>query len=77
GKRAGHNVVLATCPSAMAGSVILSNIYEPMNRTFPNIKTTLLVGTGSGIPQASSFSNPDSDVRLGDVVLGWPISTEG
>lgn len=77
GIMAGHNVVLATCPQGMTGNVNVSNITGPLSKTFPNIRITLLVGIGGGVPQPDKFSDPINDVRLGDVVVGWPTSASG
>lgn len=72
GSAAGHNVVLATCRQGMTGNVNISSITGPLFKTFPNIRMTLLVGIGGGVPQPEHFSDPLNDVRLGDVVVGWP-----
>lgn len=77
GIMAGHNVVLATCPQGMTGNVNVSSITGPLSKTFPNIRITLLVGIGGGVPQPDKFSDPINDVRLGDVVVGWPTSASG
>lgn len=77
GSVAGHNVVLATCRQGMTGNVNVSSITAPLFKTFPNIRMTLLVGIGGGVPQPDSFSDPLNDLRLGDVVVGWPTSADG
>lgn len=77
GSAAGHNIVLATCRQGMTGNVNVSSITAPLFKTFPNIRMTLLVGIGGGVPQPDSFSDPLNDLRLGDVVVGWPTSADG
>ncbi|KAJ0108751.1 hypothetical protein J7T55_011242 [Diaporthe amygdali] len=77
GSMAGHNVVIATCPAGMTGQVGVGSIAGPLFKTFPNIRMTLLVGIGGGVPQKHLFSEPLQDVRLGDVVVGWPSSKDG
>lgn len=77
GSAAGHNVVVATCRQGMTGNVNVSSITAPLFKTFPNIRMTLLVGIGGGVPQPESFFNPLDDLRLGDVVVGWPTSADG
>ncbi|KAG8159751.1 hypothetical protein KVR01_010388 [Diaporthe batatas] len=77
GTMGGHNVVVATCPDAMTGQVNVSHIVGPLFRTFTAIKMTLLVGIGGGVPQKHLFSDPLRDVRLGDVVVGWPSHADG
>lgn len=77
GSAAGHNVVLASCDQGMTGNVNVSSITAPLFKTFPNIRMTLLVGIGGGVPQPHTFSDPLNDLRLGDVVIGWPNSASG
>lgn len=77
GSAAGHNIVLARCPQGLTGNVNVSKISAPLFKTFPNIRMTLLVGIGGGVPQPDTFSDPLNDVRLGDVVVGWPASADG
>jgi nucleoside phosphorylase len=74
GTMAGHNVVLATCRQGMTGNINMGNITGPLLMTFPSIRMTLLVGIGGGVPQPNTFSDPINDLRLGDVVVGWPTS---
>lgn len=74
GSAAGHNIVLATCRQGMTGNVNISSITSPLFKTFPNIRMTLLVGIGGGVPQPDFFFDPLNDLRLGDVVVGWPTS---
>ncbi|KAK2608326.1 hypothetical protein N8I77_006944 [Diaporthe amygdali] len=77
GSAAGHNVVLASCDQGMTGNVNVSSITAPLFKTFPNIRMTLLVGIGGGVPQPDTFSDPLNDLRLGDVVVGWPSGASG
>jgi nucleoside phosphorylase len=77
GTMAGHNVVVATCPDGMIGQVNVGHIAGPLFRTFTSIRMTLLVGIGGGVPQKHLFSQPLKDVRLGDVVVGWPSYADG
>ena len=72
GTMAGHNVVLATTPPGMRGNVNAGRLVGPLFSTFPNIKMTLLVGIGGGVPSRTSADNPLEDIHLGDVVVGWP-----
>lgn len=77
GSASGHNVVLATCRQGMTGNVNISTIAGPLLRTFPNIRMTLLVGIGGAVPQPHTFKDPLKDLRLGDVVVGWPSYADG
>ena len=71
GKAGAHNVVLACLPSGRSGNVNAGHLTGPMFHTFPNIKITLLVGIGGGVPLQSP-QDPLEDTYLGDVVVGWP-----
>lgn len=77
GSAAGHNIVLATCRQGETGNVNVSSITAPLFKTFPNIRMTLLVGIGGGVPQPDMFFDPVNDLRLGDVVVGWPTWADG
>lgn len=77
GTMAGHNVVVATCPDGMTGQVNVSHIAGPLFKTFSAIRMTLLVGIGGGVPQKHLFFQSLKDVRLGDVVVGWPSHADG
>ncbi|KEY73924.1 hypothetical protein S7711_07766 [Stachybotrys chartarum IBT 7711] len=72
GTLAGHNVVIVTCPPGLTGNVNAGRITGPMFKTFNNLRMTLLVGIGGGIPRAYESDNPTENVHLGDVVVGWP-----
>ncbi|KAE8153266.1 purine and uridine phosphorylase [Aspergillus avenaceus] len=57
-----HNIAITCLPSIgtnSACSVLTSTVH-----TFPSIRYALMIGIGGGIP---------SKVRLGDVVIGWPV----
>ena len=71
GRIAGHKVVLTCLISAgtnQAGSAA-SHMYD----TFPNLRFTLMIGIGGGIPHPST----GEDVRLGDVVVSMPSGAYG
>jgi len=67
----GHAVVIATCPQGETGNVNAGRLTGTMFKTFPNIRMTILVGIGGGIPRAMSSEDPLNDIYLGDVVVGW------
>ncbi len=71
GKFGEHKVVVACLPSGRSGNVNAGHLTGPMFHTFPNIKITLLVGIGGGVPPQSA-QDPSEDMYLGDVVIGWP-----
>jgi len=72
GRVNGHTVVLATCPPGETGNVNAGRLTGPMFKTFPNIRMTVLVGIGGGIPRLPPSEDPLNDIHLGDVVVGWP-----
>lgn len=71
GRYGEHNAVIACLPGGRSGNVNASHLTGPMFQTFPNIKITLLVGIGGGVP-LQSLPDPSEDIYLGDVVIGWP-----
>lgn len=71
GKIGEHKVVLACLPSGRSGNVNAGHLTGPLFHTFPNIKITLLVGIGGGVPRQEPQDSSE-DIYLGDVVIGWP-----
>lgn len=63
-----HNIVIACLPSGQYGTTSAAIVAENMRRSFPSIKTRLMVGIGGGAPDKY-------DVRLGDVVVSHPTTT--
>lgn len=72
GTIAGHAVVVATCPQGETGNVSAGRLTGSMFKTFPNIRMTVLVGIGGGIPRSTPSEDSLDDIHLGDVVVGWP-----
>lgn len=70
GRIGRHNVVIAA-PGGQHGLVPAAHIGRDMLRTFPNIRTRLMVGIGGGAP------SPKHDIRLGDVVVSTPGDGSG
>ncbi|KAF2198804.1 purine and uridine phosphorylase [Delitschia confertaspora ATCC 74209] len=68
----GHAIVIATCPHGETGNVNAGRLTGPMFKTFPNIRMTVLVGIGGGIPRSIISEDPLQNIHLGDVVVGWP-----
>ena len=64
GSISGHNVAIACLPTPQYGNVNAANVLTNLRRTFPSIRTCLMVGVGAGVPSR------DADIRLGDVVVG-------
>ena len=69
GRMNGHNVVIACLPQGVIGTNAAAYAAANLFRSFPNVRFSLLVGVGGGVP--------DADVRLGDVVISTPIGDSG
>ena len=71
-----HNVIVACLPPEMASKVSAAIMVAPLSRSFPNLKIHLFVGIAGGVPRRQlddeTFVEPDEDIHLGDVVVGWP-----
>jgi hypothetical protein len=72
GKIGDHNVVIACLPSGMYGTTSAAVVAKDMQSSFPSLRFGLMVGIGGGVPKL-----PEYDIRLGDVVVGRPTSTNG
>ena len=57
----GHNIVIA---SGRPGTTTAATVANDMRRTFPWLRIGLMVGIAGGV------WHPDTDVRLGDIVVG-------
>ncbi|KAE8143190.1 purine and uridine phosphorylase [Aspergillus pseudotamarii] len=66
GKVGEQNVAMACLSGGQTGTGPADIVAENMRRTFKNIRFTLLVGTGGGVPRKKK------DIRLGDVVVSYP-----
>ncbi|KAF5245623.1 hypothetical protein FANTH_7259 [Fusarium anthophilum] len=71
GRMGKHDVVVASLPMSVYGTVSAATVARDMLRTFPNIRVGLMVGIGGGAP------SPQHDIRLGDVVVSTPSGTRG
>ncbi|KAL2858348.1 nucleoside phosphorylase domain-containing protein [Aspergillus pseudodeflectus] len=71
GRVRSHNVVIACLPSGIYGTASAATVAATMRLTFPSIQVGLMVGIGGGVPSRQS------DVRLGDVVVGRPTRDSG
>ena len=67
----GHNVLIACMPPGQPGKVSALKLVQPLSQSFPNLKIHLFVGIGSGVPRIPPPDNPNDDIHLGDVVIGW------
>ncbi|THV77018.1 purine and uridine phosphorylase [Aureobasidium pullulans] len=59
-----HNVVILCLGLGRTGKASTAAAAESMQRTFPSLKFTLMVGIAGGV------WSEDADVRLGDIVVG-------
>ena len=71
----GHNVVLACLAPGQPGNLSAQRLVRPLKQSFPNMRLHLFVGIGGGVPRRPSPEDPEQDVHLGDVVVGWAEQT--
>ncbi|CAG8052332.1 unnamed protein product [Penicillium salamii] len=67
GRVGPHNVIINLPPVGLNGPVHAFSVARDMKSTFPRMRFTLLVGIAGGVPSL------DSDIRLGDVVMGQKV----
>ncbi|KAF2137703.1 uncharacterized protein K452DRAFT_278071 [Aplosporella prunicola CBS 121167] len=67
----GHNVVIACLPAGLTGTNSAAAVAMQMRSTFRAIRFGLMVGIRGGVP------SPETDVRLGDVVISQPSNGHG
>lgn len=70
GRLSEHNVVLCNIPIDR-GAHFAVTAFKHMLATFRNLKCNVLLGTGAGVPSQKN------DIRLGDVVIGVPVTKYG
>ena len=66
-----HKVVIACMPPQTTGNLSAQKLVQPLKQSFPNMKLHLFVGIGGGIPRNPPTTDPNEDIHLGDVVVGW------
>ena len=71
GRIGDHNIVIACLPMGRYGTTSAASVAKDMLRSFGSIRIRLMVGIGGGAPSEKH------DVRLGDVVIGCPVKSEG
>lgn len=72
GRIHNHNVVIGCSPAGVDGIAAAATVAKDMTRTLSALRICLLVGIGGGIPCL-----PDTDIRLGDIVVSQPNSLSG
>ena len=65
GRIGDHNVVIASLPAGVYGTISAATTALPMLSSFPKIRVGLMVGIGSGIARPEH----GHDIRLGDIVV--------
>ena len=71
GRLGSHNIVIASLPAGLYGTVSAATTAMSMPGSFPEVRIGLMVGIGAGIPSEKR------DIRLGDVVVSQPLGTLG
>lgn len=71
----GHNVVIACMPPGHPGNLSAQKLVQPLKQSFPNMDIHLFVGIGGGIPRNPPTKDPNADIHLGDIVVGWAEQT--
>jgi len=71
GRVGNHNVVVACLPAGQTGTNSAAAVAIQMKSRFTSIRFGLMVGIGGGVP------SPESDIRLGDVVISQPHMLHG
>ncbi len=70
-----HNVVITCLPPGLSGPIMAQKLVQPLQESFPNMRIHLFVGIGGGVPRSPQPEDPDEDIRLGDVIVGWSDNT--
>ncbi|KAL7914748.1 hypothetical protein GGI35DRAFT_435150 [Trichoderma velutinum] len=71
GRVGKHNVVIAVLPDGEYGTCSAARVAADLSHSFPNVRISLLVGIAGGAPSHKY------DIRLGDVVVSSPGSSNG
>ena len=71
GRVGEHNVVVACLPAGQMGNNAATTVATRMQSKFASLRFGLMVGIGGGVP------SPESDIRLGDVVVSQPHTQHG
>ncbi|KAE8357567.1 hypothetical protein BDV27DRAFT_164399 [Aspergillus caelatus] len=69
GRVSSHNVVIACLPGGVYGTISATAVASHVVSTFRSLRFGLIVGIGGGVPR------PNTDIRLGDVVISKPTAT--
>ncbi|KAK4904776.1 hypothetical protein LTR49_025826 [Elasticomyces elasticus] len=76
-----HNVVLASLPAGEYGLISAATMAQGLRSSLPHTRVGIIVGIGAGVPgeQPGKDGQPTvlRDIRLGDVAVSMPDSTNG
>lgn len=67
-----HNIVIASVQRGENGCLAMEDTLVELKTSFPKLELFLSLGTAEGIPQTMGIAERETDVRLGDVVVGMP-----
>lgn len=73
GRMGEHNLVIASLPAGLYGLVSAATTASNLLSSLPQIRVSLLVGIGGGIPRPGK----NTDIRLGDIAVSKPEGTTG
>lgn len=71
----GHNIVLSCLPRGQPGKLSGLKLVQPLSQSFPNLRIHLFVGIGGSVPRDPPPKDPQEDIHLGDVAVGWAEKT--
>ena len=74
GRIGEHNVVIASLPAGVYGTISAATTASSMLSSFPQIRVGLMVGIGAGVARPEE---PGRDIRLGDIVVSQPVGQSG
>jgi nucleoside phosphorylase len=73
GRIGDHNIVIASLPAGVYGTISAATTAVHMLSSFPSIRVGLMVGIGAGIARPEQ----KRDIRLGDIAVSVPHGQSG
>lgn len=67
-----HNVVIASVQQGENGSSAMQETVTALKTSFPRLELFLTLGTGAGLPRPTRTNDTETDIHLGDVIVGVP-----
>ena len=71
GRIGDHYIVIVYLPKGRYGIASAASVAKDILRSFESIRIRLMVGIGGGAPSGKY------NIRLGNIVVGYPIKKEG